>query len=419
VVVSIVHVHKGPLSVLYRLDDRNVPRITAYLFHAGGHDNPEKLKANTGRSFLGSKIYGQGFVFDDADPKGIASPIADMHRLIAKDSRNTERILPYIGGDEVNDSPTHEHDRYVINFAEMSEQEARRWPDLMKTVEEKVKPERAKLGGNRDAEIRRERWWLWGRYTPALFDAIRGLERVIVCSLHQPYWLISMIRSDVVFSHALGIFAFEKYSSFCVLQSRAHEVWARFFGSSMKDDLRYTPSDCFETFPFPQDFEASPALEAVGRKYYELRAALMVRNNEGLTKTYNCFHDPDERSPDILKLRELHAAMDRAVLDAYGWTDLKPTCEFLLDYEEDEDELGTDNSQLTTRRRRKPWRYRWPDDFRDEVLARLLELNRQRAEEERLSGAAAEAKAKKPRKTPRKKSRSSEPGLFNDGEPSK
>ena len=64
----------------------------------------------------------------------------------------------------------------------------------------------------------------------------------------------------------------------------------------------------------------------------------MVKNNEGLTKTYNRFHDPDERSPDILKLRELHAAMDRAVLDAYGWTDLKPTCEFLLDYEEDEDE---------------------------------------------------------------------------------
>ena len=117
-----------------------------------------------------------------------------------------------------------------------------------------------------------------------------------------------------------------------------HEVWARFFASSMKDDLRYTPSDCFETFPFPPNFETDPTLESAGRAYYDFRAALMVRNNEGLTKTYNRFHDPDERSPDILKLRELHAAMDRAVLDAYGWTDLKPTCEFLLDYEEDEDE---------------------------------------------------------------------------------
>ena len=155
----------------------------------------------------------------------------------------------------------------------------------------------------------------------------------------------------------------------------------------MKDDLRYTPSDCFETFPFPENFETNPTLEAAGKAYYEFRAALMVQNNEGLTKTYNRFHDPDERSPDILKLRELHAAMDRAVLDAYGWTDLKPTCEFLLDYEEDEDEDESGDG----RRRKKPWRYRWPDDFRDEVLARLLELNRQRAEEERLSGAAAEA----------------------------
>jgi len=147
-----------------------------------------------------------------------------------------------------------------------------------------------------------------------------------------------------------------------------------------------------------RSFKTHPTLEAAGREHYEFRAALMIRNNEGLTKSYNRFHDPDERSPDILKLRELHAAMDRAVLGAYGWTDLNPTCEFLLDYE-DEDGSGESgigsrddgDSPLPTpysRRRKKPWRYRWPDDFRDEVLARLLELNRQRAEEERLCGAA-------------------------------
>ena len=104
------------------------------------------------------------------------------------------------------------------------------------------------------------------------------------------------------------------------MQCRAHEVWTRFFSSTLKDDLQYTPSDCFETFPFPENFETHPQLEAAGKEYYEFRAALMVRNNEGLTKTYNRFHDPNERSPDIQKLRDLHAAMDRAVLDAYGWT---------------------------------------------------------------------------------------------------
>ena len=75
-----------------------------------------------------SYVLGMGFTFDDTDTKGVASPIAEMHRLIAKDPRNAERIFPYIGGEEVNDSPTHTHHRYVINFGEMSEDEARRWP---------------------------------------------------------------------------------------------------------------------------------------------------------------------------------------------------------------------------------------------------------------------------------------------------
>jgi hypothetical protein len=159
----------------------------------------------------------------------------------------------------------------------------------------------------------------------------------------------------------------------------------------MKDDLNYSNTDCFDNFPFPPAFETNATLESNGREYYEFRAALMARNNEGLTKTYNRFHDPDERSPDILKLRELHAAMDRAVLDAYGWTDLRPTCEFLLDYEEEED----DEEAGGGRRRKKPWRYRWPDDFRDEVLARLLDLNRKRAEIERLTGLVASGSVKR------------------------
>lgn len=98
----------------------------------------------------------------------------------------------------------------------------------------------------------------------------------------------------------------------------------------------------------------------------------MVGNDEGLTKTYNRFHDPYESNPRIEQLRELHADMDRAVLNAYGWNDIPVDCAFLLDYEDGE----SDN------RRRKPYRYRWPDDVRDEVLARLLELNTQRANEE-------------------------------------
>ena len=68
-----------------------------------------------------------------------------MHELIAADPLNQERIYPYIGGQEVNETPTHRHQRYVINFREISEAEARNWPDLIKILEANVKPERAKV----------------------------------------------------------------------------------------------------------------------------------------------------------------------------------------------------------------------------------------------------------------------------------
>lgn len=178
-------------------------------------------------------------------------------------------------------------------------------------------------------------------------------------------------------------------------------MWALFWGSSLGETPVYSPPDCLETFPFPPDWEANQTLESVGKEYYEFRAELMVRNNEGLTKTYNRFHDPEETSPDILKLRELHTKMDRAVLDAYGWTDVPTECEFLLDYEEDDE----DEDSGKKRRKKKPWRYRWPDDVRDDVLARLLALNQERYEEEKRKGLHTKKGAKK--KSARKRAKKS------------
>jgi hypothetical protein len=153
-------------------------------------------------------------------------------------------------------------------------------------------------------------------------------------------------------------------------------------------------------------------LESAGRAYYEFRAALMVKNNEGLTKTYNRFHDPNEDDPEIARLRELHTAMDRAVLDAYGWSDIKTGCEFILDYDIDEEEWGD---------KKKPWRYRWPDDVRDEVLAGLLNLNRQRALAEGQNApsetaAMLDAKPTKAKKQTRQTKQDAATDLFSVGQ---
>jgi hypothetical protein len=401
VVVSIVWVIKGTASISCKLDGKIAPVITAYLFHAGGHDNPSKLSENIGKSYQGSITLGMGFTFDDNDSKGVATPLAEMHNLFAKNPRNKERVFPYIGGEEINGSPTHAYHRYVIDFGEMTLEQAGHWPDLLEIVETKVKPARAE----KSAEVAKWPWWQFWRPRAELYRSIEPFDRVLVTNAQaSPHHAITFYMPRVIFANSINIFTLGTWQAFAVMQSYTHELWARFFSSSMKDDLRYNPTDCFETFPFPTDWESNSALETAGREYYEYRAALMVRNDEGLTKTYNRFHDPEERSPDIHQLRTLHAAMDRAVLAAYGWPDIPTACEFLLDYEEDEDsEDAPEASGKKKRAKKKPYRYRWPDEVRDEVLARLLALNAERAEQERLSGAGKGAGKKTAKKVARQK----------------
>ena len=410
VIVSVIHVIKGKYMGQKILDGQKVDLITAFLFHSGGNTNPNILRANSGKSFQGNTIRGMGFTFDDTGKKGVATSIAEMELLIQKDPRNKDVIFPYLGGQEVNTNPIHANHRYAINFSDWplcridlgmawkdADEDRRKswlregrvpldypasvaadWPELLNIVRKNVKPERdllhQKSASNRDAS---RRWWQYGGTRKRLNTAISGLDQVLAISRVTSHPQFVFLSPNQVFSDSLIIFPFSTFSAFCTLQSRPHEIWARFFGSSLKDDPRYTPTDCFETFPFPVDWETLPSLEAVGETYYTFRAELMVKNNEGMTKTYNRFHDPNEHDPQIRKLRLLHAAMDRAVLDAYGWTDIPTDCEFLLDYEIDEETWG---------KKKKPYRYRWPDEIHDEVLARLLDLNAKRYEEELVSG---------------------------------
>ena len=358
-------------------------------------------------------------------PKAILDPVTEYN------SRNRKAIFPYIGGEEVNTSPTHAHHRFVINFRDYplrrqhpvdgpastrsavasstgrppsaaatwrgaTDEERRTWlrsgivppdypgpvaadcPDLLAIVEERAKPER----DVQNRKALRERWWQHADKRPGLYSTIAGLDRVLANSQVSQRVQFAFLPANMVYAHTLNIFPFATSAAFSILQSRPHETWARFFASSLEDRLRYTPSDCFETFPFPDAWETRADLESTGERYYDFRADLMVGRGEGLTRTYNRFHDPNEDGADIATLRSLHAAMDRAVLDAYGWRDIPTDCVFLLDYEIDEEEWGA---------KKKPYRYRWPDEVRDEVLARLLELNTERAAEEVQAGTAASA----------------------------
>lgn len=415
--VSIIHVSKGRNDIPRVLDGKPVNHITSYLFANGGDDSPVALHANERKSFEGSVIRGMGFTFDDNDKKGVANSIEMMTRLVAQDHRNQELIFPYIGGADVNESPTHSASRYIINFGGMEEADAKKWPDLFAIAKDKVLTARLSSKAKSSGGKIIEKFWQYGHLAKDLYDSIRGMDRILACGQTSKYRTFTFLPNGMVYDQKLIIFPFRDYSYFAVMQSQPHVYWAVFFGSTLEDRPVYTPTDCFDPFPFP--VAGYEELEGVGEHCFLMRADLMVKNNEGLTDTYNRFHDPDERSPDIVKLRELHAAMDRAVLEAYGWHDLAQTAtyKFVLDYEDDED----DDESLSGKKskKKKPWRYRWLDEYRDEVLARLLDLNKHRAQEERLSGEAAPAKqitsAKAPQPRPKKsRTRGSETATLFD-----
>jgi hypothetical protein len=411
VVVSVVHIVKGEAASPV-LDTRSVRRISAYLVEGDLDISPVALAANSGKAFQGSIVLGMGFTFDDvAAAKGEAESLETMRALVERDSSNAERIFPYIGGEEVNNSPTHAHHRYVIDFfdrplrreptlqswflnegTEACEKRRREWlrdgvvpidypgdvaedwPDLIEIVRRRVKPERDPQ--KRDAL--RDRWWQYAEKRPGLYNAISPLSRVLAINCGAcPQFGFALLKSGSVYANTIAVLAYAEFPSFAIVQCRIHELWARFFSSSMKDDLRYAPSDCFRTFPFPVNFETDVTLEAAGEAYDAFRAELMIARNEGLTKTYNRFHARGENGADIGRLRSLHHEMDVAVLRAYGWNDLaaRAAPEFI---EQEADEGKTPKT-----------RFDWPAEFKDEVLARLLALNATRAAQERAAGLVA------------------------------
>jgi hypothetical protein len=273
--------------------------------------------------------------------------------------------------------------------------EAARCVELWDLVEAKVKPERSKLD---PVKYRRRalEWWKHSSTNPQMYEAVDRHPRVLVANrAAAKYLTFSFLPPGCVYADSLYVFASHSYGHFAVVQSRIHELWARMFGTSLEDRLCYTGTSCYENFPFPP---SSPGLEEAGSRFDEERSSKMASLGLGLTPLGNRLNDPDDRSPEIIRLRELHAAMDKAVLDAYGWSDIVPAYEFSGDYENDDGSAGSVRLNFT-------------EEVRDEILRRLLALHAERLKAEQ-SALPAAAKSDMKAKKPKKSKDSSGPELF-------
>lgn len=405
--VSHVWLHKGSWSGGFVLNDAPVAGITPMLTIPGRvNGNPYRLKANENKSFQGSIVLGMGFVLT---PEEAAEKIAS-------DPKNKDCLFPYLNGEDLNSRPDQSPSRWVINFhdwplnrdspgvwQEANEERRKEWlrkgavpadypqpvaadyPDLLKILDAKVRPEREK----NSIASRRERWWQYAATANGLYTSTAKLEKALTCSEVSKYLIFNFSKTNIVFSANLDVFPFDDYAVFALLQSSIHDVWARKLSSTLETRLKYSPGNAFETFPFPK---ITQDIRTIGDEYYLLRQEIMKLSCEGLTQTYNRFHNPADISPAITKLRNLHVEMDLAVTSAFGWKELK------LDHSFYDGKQGL--------------RFTISEAARREVLDRLLELNHQRYAEEVTAGLQEKISAK-PAKT-KKVIVAAGPSLQND-----
>ena len=421
-----VHLARGWAGAR-RLDGTAVDEVPPTLKHGAQFDGePYRLAANRGGSFQGSNVV-------EIDAFTVTTD--EREELLASD-QDAERVLrPFMGGIDLNRSPTQHPSRLVIDFrgwplrresggswSIMSETDrvaalrtgvvptdypgevAGDWPAVCSLLERRAKPARA----TNKRDVYRERWWQFGERREELYEAVDGREYVAATVLHTEHWCPSAVPADRLFSHGLAVFPTLSLAGFACLASSVHEVWARLRAGSLETRLRYNTTRCFDTFPFPLGGPSANdgTLQQLGAGLHETRMSCLARLGKGMTVLYNLFHDPTCADDDIQRLRDLHVDLDSAVLDAYrrhaGWESL------------DLGHCWQKSIRTKTKKNRKTGRteevevvthrFTISDAAREEVLRRLLKLNHERYAEEVKQGLHDKKKgAKKKRSTAKAK----------------
>lgn len=430
--VSLITIYKGNWSGKFYLNGKLTEQISPFLDEADNTGTPYPLNANEGKSYQGSIVLGMGFVLEPNEAE----------YLILEDSKNTEVIQPYLNGDDLNNNPDQRPSRFVINFFDWPEDKAANYKHPYNILFERVKPERQRWKEDKSGNpivgeyaLRHPlpvKWWQHCEKRPALYNAAKEVNRVLVSCRVSKYVNQSFIEVGAVFDVATSVVIRSKYWEYAFLQSSLHDNWAWKYASTLESRIRYVNVDCIDTFPILDNLpiDIKIRLESIGEAYHEHRRQLMLGMQLGLTKTYNAFHNEEcrmnnekwqtvlndldngktlqeiniksygfnkestnlikhfqkgeptvslrEAIAGIEKLRSLHVQMDEAVLEAYGWRfDSAQRQDIQLRHDFYEVDYLPENDRI---------RFTIHPDARKEVLKRLLELNHKIHEEEVQAG---------------------------------
>lgn len=261
----------------------------------------DPLPANRGRSFQGP-IPAGNFYLESDEAKEI---------LAGDDAQYEDVVRPYLIGDDITEEPEQQPRRYIIDFGMRTLEQAMQFPGALQLVRERVKPVRDE--NNREAY--RRYWWRFAEPRPKMREVIEPLNRYIAGNAQGKRFLFCWVDRSVCPSNLTNVFAFADDYSMGILTSSIHGAWAHSESSTLRVDLRYTPTSCFETFPWPQpSVDLRADIGELAKDLIEHRQAICVENEIGLTDLYN--QVDDGAWSDI---SSLHRQLDETVTRAYGW----------------------------------------------------------------------------------------------------
>ncbi|MGI0480162.1 DNA methyltransferase [Geminocystis sp. CENA526] len=339
--VSIVNWSKEKPSQLF-LDNEIVERISSSLKTEISVTSAKKLKVNKNKSFEACALGGKGFIISEEEAK----------EWIKKDSKNQEVLKPMIDGRGLI-YPFEKLD-WVIDFNDMSLENASDYYLPFARVKEKVKPER----DNNRSSLARNYWWKLRRYSPAMRKELKGLKYYFAIPKVVKYVIFTPVDISILPCEANMVIASDDFYILGILNSKIHRIWVKAKSSTLGETLRYTNTTCFETFPFPQlknapfsvgvigdkargfdqarglspllpeALEAEKIMQQIRDKMLELhdyRTEQMNKKQWGITQLYNAFfHEPSS------KLYQLHQQLDKLVMKAYNFDENGDILEQLL-----------------------------------------------------------------------------------------
>ncbi len=300
--VSIVNWVKDKNDVpktLY-LDNKKVKIINTSLKNEIDVTDAKKIKENLKKSFQSCELSGKGFIISEEIAKD----------WIKSDKKNKEVVKPMVDGSSlVNPNSKLE---WVIDFNNMSMEDASKFKLPFEHVKENVKPERI----TNKEKVRREKWWLFGRARPKMRKEFEGLTHYFCLPKVAKYTCFQAIDISILPCEANMVITSDDFFILGVLNSKIHLDWVKAQSSTLEDRTRYTNTTCFETFPFPHNAKENlkEDVRLIMNELEDFRKKEAVERKTTITKFYNDFiNEPAS------KLYKLHKKLDNAVCSCYGW----------------------------------------------------------------------------------------------------